>query len=259
MGSTAGSRSLFLSRNDLGINRPKQRRQHRFRNPLQPRIVGKRFLPHEPVKFGKCDGVAEERGVFLPQSGERRQIGVFRRRSVPPCPDLRERMLGRRSPENVLASVVVCDERMLQAKPICNRANARPFKSSFGELGNGSVQDRASRLERALLFGPLARTPPPLHGRFQLCASSPCSLANTIAGETPGASCADGYRGDLSLLAATKLRRPSAPGCKLPGKPEVIFDGVDAVLQLGTNNERRLDAKNRIASPDIHRLRRTDE
>src|SRR6476661_2270376 len=79
-------------------------------------------------------------------------------------------MFSRRSPENVFASVVVCDERMLQTKPICNRANAGPFESSFGELRNGSVQDGASRLKRALLFGSLARTPPLLHGRFQLCA-----------------------------------------------------------------------------------------
>jgi hypothetical protein len=53
---------------------------------------------------------------------------------------------------------------MLQTKPICNRANAGPFESSFGELRNGSVQDGASRLKRALLFGPLARTPSLLHG-----------------------------------------------------------------------------------------------
>src|SRR5258708_2103978 len=79
-------------------------------------------------------------------------------------------MFSRRPPEYVLASVVVCDERMLQTKPICNRANARSFESPFGELRNGGVQDRASRLKRTLLFGSLARAPPPLHGRFQLCA-----------------------------------------------------------------------------------------
>src|SRR5258708_40128743 len=79
-------------------------------------------------------------------------------------------MFSRRPPEYVLASVVVCDERMLQTKPICNRANARAFESPFGELRDGRVQDRASRLKRALLFGSLARTPPPLPGRFQYCA-----------------------------------------------------------------------------------------
>ncbi len=66
-------------------------------------------------------------------------------------------MFGRGPPENILAAIVVCDQRMLQAEAICNRANARPFKSARGEFGNGSVQDRGSRLERALLLGPLAR------------------------------------------------------------------------------------------------------
>jgi hypothetical protein len=169
-GINRGKESLSLGRNNLGDQSSKKRRQDRFRNPLQPRTVRKRFLPHEPVKFGKCDSVAEERRVFLPQSSERWQIGVFWRRRIPPCPDLLERMLSRRSPENVLASVVVCNERMLQTKPICNRANARSFEPPFGELRNGGVQDRASRLQRALLFGSLARTSPPLHGRFQLCA-----------------------------------------------------------------------------------------
>src|ERR1700692_1662051 len=114
-------------------------------------------------------------------------------------------MFSRRSPENVFASVVVCDERILQTKSFCNRANARAFESSFGELRNCRIQDRASCLKRALLFGSLARTPPPLHGRFQLCALRHVHLANTIAGETPRASCTDGYRGDPLLLAATKL------------------------------------------------------
>src|SRR5258705_12425116 len=158
--------SLSLSRNNLGDQSSQERRQYRFRNPLQPRVVGKSLLPHEPVKFGKCDGVTEERGVFLPQSSERWQIGVFWRRRIPPCPDLRERMFSRRSPEYVLASVVVRDERMLQTKPIRNRANARSFESPFGELRNAGVQDRASRLKRALLFGSLSWTPPPLHGRL---------------------------------------------------------------------------------------------
>src|SRR5260370_17862489 len=79
-------------------------------------------------------------------------------------------MFSWRWPEKVLRSKVVCDDRMLQTKPICNRANARPFESSFGELRNGSVQDRPSLLKRALLFGSFARTPPPLHRQFHLCA-----------------------------------------------------------------------------------------
>ena len=34
---------------------------------------------------------------------------------------------------------------------------------------------------------------------------------------------------------------------KVPGKPKEVFDGVDTVLHFGTNNERRLNSKNRIA------------
>src|SRR5258705_11935296 len=34
---------------------------------------------------------------------------------------------------------------------------------------------------------------------------------------------------------------------KVPGKPKEVFDGVDTVLPFGTNNERRLNSKNRIA------------
>src|SRR5256886_14595525 len=34
----------------------------------------------------------------------------------------------------------------------------------------GGLQARASRLRRVLLFGSLARPPPPLHDRFHLCA-----------------------------------------------------------------------------------------
>ena len=68
-----------------------------------------------------------------------------------------------------------------------------------------------------------------------------------IAGETPRAS----YAYDDSLrplvVGSDEARRPSTPKVKLPGKSEVIFDGVDAPFQLGTNNERCLDPKNRIA------------
>jgi hypothetical protein len=160
--------TLFLSRNNLRNQSSQKRRQYRFRDPLQPRIVGQRFLTHEPVKFRKCDGVTEERSVFLPQSGEWRQIGVFRRRNIPAGLDLRECMLGRCPPENVFGSIVISDEWMLQAKPICNGANACPLKSSFSKLRNGGVQDRGSRLERSLLFGPLAWMPASPRGRCHL-------------------------------------------------------------------------------------------
>ena len=195
-----------MGRNNLGDQSSKERRQYRFRNPIQPRIVGKRLLPHEPVKFGKCDGVTEERGVFLPQSSERWQVGVFWRRRIPPCPDLRERMFSRRSPEYVFASVVVCDERMLQTESFCNRANARAFESSFGELRNCRIQDRASCLKRALLFGSLARTPPPLHGRFQFCALRHVHWLTRLQGRRQG-------RHAMTTTAATSCcwqRRSSA-------------------------------------------------
>jgi hypothetical protein len=46
---------------------------------------------------------------------------------------------------------------MLQAEPIGDGANARSFKSSFGKIRDGGIEDRGSRLNRALLFGSLAR------------------------------------------------------------------------------------------------------
>jgi hypothetical protein len=88
-----------------------------------------------------CDSVTEERSVFLSQSGERWQIGAFWRRNIPAGLYLRECMLGRRPPENVFGSIVICDEWMLQAEPVCNGANACPLKSSFSKLRNGGVQD----------------------------------------------------------------------------------------------------------------------
>ncbi len=77
-------------------------------------------------------------------------------------------MLGRRLPESVFGSIVVCDEWMLQTEPICNGANACPLKSAFSKLRNGGVQDRGSRVERSLLFGPLAWMPAPPRGRGHL-------------------------------------------------------------------------------------------
>src|SRR5882724_3306131 len=109
------------------------------------------------MKLGECDRVAKQRGVFLPQSGKRRQIGVFRRRTIPPLPDLSERMLGRGPPQDILAAIVIGDQRMLQADAVCNGANARSLKPARSEFGNGGVQDRGPRLDRSLLFGSLAR------------------------------------------------------------------------------------------------------
>src|SRR6266436_788873 len=49
------------------------------------------------------------------------------------------------------------------------------------------------------------------------------------------------------VAGSDEARRPSTPTSTLPSKSEAIFDGVDAPFQLGTNNERCLDPKNRIA------------
>src|SRR5450631_2809985 len=128
-------------------------------------------------------------------------------------------MFSRRSPENVFASKMVCNERMLQTKPFCNRTNARAIESSFGEFRNRRVQDRAPRLKRALLLGSLARTPPPFHSRFQVCALRHDHWLTRLQEKNQGAS------------------RPRLICAQLSGKSEVIFDGVSGLFQLGTNNE----------------------
>jgi hypothetical protein len=66
-------------------------------------------------------------------------------------------MLGCGSPEDILAAIVVCDKRMLQAEPIGDGANARSFESSLGKFCDRGIEDRSPRLDRALLFGSLAR------------------------------------------------------------------------------------------------------
>src|SRR6476646_2185464 len=53
--------------------------------------------------------------------------------------------------------------------------------------------------------------------------------------------------GTAPVVRSDEALRPSTPVAQLPGKPESIFDGVDTPFQLGTNNERGLDPKNRIA------------
>src|ERR1700722_2780277 len=186
-------------------------------------------------------------------------------------------MFSRGSPENVFASVVVCDERMLQTKPFGNRADARAFESSFGELLNGRVQDRAPRLKRALLFGSLARAPPPLRGRFQFCILRHIHWLTRLQEKNHGASCANddcdqldpGYcfivtsprnspcpatvlfvleLGRVDPVAARdEARRPRLFCAQPSGKPEVILDSVSGFFQLGTNNERRFNPENRIA------------
>src|ERR1700749_581014 len=78
-------------------------------------------------------------------------------------------MLRRGPPENVLAAIMIGDQRMLQAEPIGYGANARSFESPLGKFRNGGIEDRGPRLDRTLLFGSLARAlPAPI--------SQPCFL-----------------------------------------------------------------------------------
>jgi hypothetical protein len=60
---------------------------------------------------------------------------------------------------------MIGDQRMLQAQPIGDGANARGFESPLGKFGDGGIEDRGSRLDRTLLFGSLARTWPARDGR----------------------------------------------------------------------------------------------
>jgi hypothetical protein len=104
------------------------------------------------MKFWKSDGIAKKSRVFLTQPRQRRQVGSFRRRDVPLRAYLREGMLRSRPPEDVLAAIVIGNQRMLQAKPIGDGANACSFESPFGEFCNRGIEDRDSRLNRALAY-----------------------------------------------------------------------------------------------------------
>jgi hypothetical protein len=55
---------------------------------------------------------------------------------------------------------------MLQAEPIGDGANARCFESSFSKFRDSGIEDRGSRLNRALLFGSLAGALSPGSFRF---------------------------------------------------------------------------------------------
>src|ERR1700730_16390042 len=63
-------------------------------------------------------------------------------------------------PENVLAAIMIGDQRMLQADPIGDGANARCFESSLGKFRDRGIENCTSGLDRTLLFGPLARALP---------------------------------------------------------------------------------------------------
>jgi len=65
-------------------------------------------------------------------------------------------MLCCRSPENILAAIVISDQRMLEAEPVGDGANARSFEFSFGEFFDSGIEDRGPCRDRALLFGSLA-------------------------------------------------------------------------------------------------------
>jgi len=160
-GIDGGKETLFLSLDDLRQQSSQKRSQDRFSHPFQPWIIRQGFLAHEPMKFRKCDGIPEKSGVLLTQPRQRRQIGSFGQRNIPLVPYLRESMLRCRPPQDVLAAIVIGDQRMLQAEPIGDNANARPFESPFGKFRDRGIEDRSSRLNRALLFGSLARAVSP--------------------------------------------------------------------------------------------------
>src|SRR5258706_6380193 len=109
------------------------------------------------MKFRKRDGIPEKGRVLLAQPRQRRQFRSFGCQNIPLGPYLRESMLRCGPPENVLAAIMIGDQRMLQAEPIGDSANARSFESSLGKFRDGGIEDRGSRLDRTLLFGSLAR------------------------------------------------------------------------------------------------------
>src|SRR5258708_34396504 len=84
-------------------------------------------------------------------------MGSFGPKNTPLFLYLRKSLCRARPPQNVLAAIVIGDQRMLQAEPIGDNANARSFESPFGKFRDRGIEDRGSRLNRALLFGSLAR------------------------------------------------------------------------------------------------------
>src|SRR6266404_4762636 len=49
------------------------------------------------------------------------------------------------------------------------------------------------------------------------------------------------------VAGSDEARRPDTPMLQLLGKTEIIFNGAGTYLQFGTNNQRALDAKDRVA------------
>jgi hypothetical protein len=98
--------------------------------------------------------------VLLAQPLQRRQIPTFGR-IIPFAANLCEGVFGRGTPEDVLAAIMVGDQRMLQSDPIGNRTNTCPLETRRGKFSDRGVEDRHPRLDGALLFGSLARTTGP--------------------------------------------------------------------------------------------------
>jgi hypothetical protein len=77
---------------------------------------------------------------------------------VPLVANLLESVFGGSTPKNVLVAEMVGDERMLQPGSLRDDTDTGSLEALFGELRQGSVQDGAPRIHRALLLGALLRS-----------------------------------------------------------------------------------------------------
>jgi hypothetical protein len=77
---------------------------------------------------------------------------------VPLLADLLESVFGGGTPKNILVAEMVGDQRMLEPGSIGYDADTGSVEAFFGELRQGSVQDGAPRIDRALLLGALLRS-----------------------------------------------------------------------------------------------------
>jgi len=146
-----------LERRDLGHEAIEERHDHVVRRPFEPRIFGAAFLAHEAVKFREGDGVLENRSVLGAQPVEGRELGGALVEPVPCLSDLTESELGGRAPEDVLATKVIGNERVLEPRSMRDCADAGRSEPFLSELRQRSIKNRASRVDGPSLFGPLLR------------------------------------------------------------------------------------------------------
>jgi len=112
------------------------------------------FRETEKEKLGKTR-LWVCRGLACAQALERGQVAFLGRALVPLESDALERVFCDRLPEQVLAGIVVGDQRMLKAGALRDAAYARRLETLLRKLGERRLQDgRASRM-RTLLLGAL--------------------------------------------------------------------------------------------------------